>query len=132
MTQEEFFQRYVWHVMRLDSDAMADMYAEDGAYEAPLVPAGGAFPRRVEGRETIREFFRGLHGRLARLDRTVDVERSRYVVHTTGDPDTFLVEVDTAFKEAGETVLVSLVYIFRLRDGKIALLRDYFAPEHVA
>ncbi|MFI7057626.1 hypothetical protein ACWDOR_37185 [Streptosporangium canum] len=31
---------------------------------------------------------------------------------------------------AATKAAVSLVQIFRLRDGKIALLRDYFAPEH--
>jgi uncharacterized protein len=29
------------------------------------------------------------------------------------------------------TTTVSLVQIFRVRDGRIALLRDYFAPEAV-
>lgn len=32
---------------------------------------------------------------------------------------------------AGEAMTMSLVQIYRIRDGKIALLRDYFAPEHV-
>jgi ketosteroid isomerase-like protein len=44
----------------------------------------------------------------------------------------FIAEIDTVFDVAGQTVTMSLVQIFRLRDGKIALLRDYFAPDTVA
>ena len=40
-----------------------------------------------------------------------------------------VVRDDAAF--VGEPRPMSLVYIFRLRDGRIALLRDYFAPDQV-
>ncbi|WP_429216448.1 hypothetical protein [Kitasatospora sp. MAP12-9] len=57
------------------------------------------------------------------------------MLHTTADPDVFIAEIDTIFDGDGdgdgdgEDVAVSLVQIFRIRDGKIARLRDYFAPE---
>jgi limonene-1,2-epoxide hydrolase len=51
------------------------------------------------------------------------------VLHTTSSPDVFIAEIDTVFDGDGEDVTVSLVQIFRIRDGKIARLRDYFAPE---
>jgi ketosteroid isomerase-like protein len=41
------------------------------------------------------------------------VEQSRYVLHDG---------------VTGERTTVSLVQIFRTRDGKIAMLRDYFRP----
>lgn len=44
----------------------------------------------------------------------------------------FIAEIDTVFDVAGQPVTLSLVQIFRLRDGKIALRRDYFAPDTVA
>ncbi|MFI6274872.1 hypothetical protein [Streptomyces sp. NPDC050988] len=53
-------------------------------------------------------------------------------------PDVFIAEIDTVFdgdgdgEGDGEDVTVSLVQIFRIRDGKIARLRDYFAPELVS
>nr|BFE86597.1 hypothetical protein GCM10020093_091980 [Planobispora longispora] len=62
----------------------------------------------------------------------LNVDRSRYVLHTTADPDVFIVEIDAAFDEPAGAATVSLLKIFRMRDGKIALLRDYFAPEEVA
>ena len=57
--------------------------------------------------------------------------KSRYVLHTTADPDVFIVELDVALEVDGGIETTSLVQIFRLQDGKIALLRDYFAPEHI-
>jgi limonene-1,2-epoxide hydrolase len=52
-------------------------------------------------------------------------------VHTTADPGVFIVEVDAVVNDSAGSTTVSLVQIFRVRDGKIALLRDYFASEIV-
>jgi hypothetical protein len=71
-----------------------------------------------------------VNGRLLRAglaDLKVNAEESRYVVHTTADPDVFIVEIDTAFDRSEETEIVSLVKIFHVRDGEILLLRDYVA-----
>lgn len=43
----------------------------------------------------------------------------------------FIAEIDTVFEEAGEVTTMSLAQIFRTHEGKITLLRDYFAPEQV-
>jgi ketosteroid isomerase-like protein len=59
----------------------------------------------------------------------VDVERTRYTLHVTADPDVFIAEIDTVFTGSPEPM--SLVQIFHLRDGRIALLRDYFAADRV-
>ena len=54
--------------------------------------------------------------------------RSGYVLHDTADPEVFIAEIDVAFDHSdGEPTTMSLVQIFRLRDGRIARLRDYFA-----
>jgi ketosteroid isomerase-like protein len=59
----------------------------------------------------------------------VSFERSAYVLHETADPDVFIAEIDTVFDEAdGQRTTMSLVKIFRIRDGQIASLRDYFTP----
>lgn len=130
-TPKEVFERYVWAAMTRDADAQAELFTVDGVFEAPLVPPGGVFPGRVEGREEIRAFLGALHQRTAtRADRKVNVERSRYVLHTSTDPDVFIAEIDTAFDEADGVSMMSLVQIFRLRDGRIALMRDYFSPEY--
>ena len=53
------------------------------------------------------------------------------MLHTTADPEVFVVEIDTALDGPAGATTASLVQIFRTRDGKIALLRDYFAPDQV-
>jgi limonene-1,2-epoxide hydrolase len=56
----------------------------------------------------------------------VDVARSGYVLHETADPDTFIAETDTVLEDPDGRM--SLVQIFRVRDGRIAKLRDCFTP----
>ena len=133
-TAQEIFGRYL-HAGALsrDADALAELFAEDGVFEAPLVPAGHAFPNRLGGREAIRAGMAAYYRRTGGTpDGAVDVAKSGFVLHDTADPDVFIAEIDTAFDVAGEAVTMALVQIFRVRDGKIARLRDYFAPETVA
>jgi|SRR6266545_3875130 len=132
-TPKEIFERYILSgAMTRDADAVADLFTVDGVIEAPLVPVGHhTYPRRLEGREEIRAGLAGYYARSANSARRVNVEASRYVLHTTSDPDVFIAEIDTAFDEPEEPTIVSLVQIFRIRDGKIAMLRDYYAPEQV-
>ncbi|MFC0433893.1 nuclear transport factor 2 family protein [Kutzneria buriramensis] len=125
----EIFGRYLRAgAMSHDADALAELFTEDGVYEAPLVPPGHAFPNRLEGREAIRAAMAAYYARATGPDGAVDAEKTRLVLHDTADPDVFMAEIDTVFDTG---VTVSLVQIFRLRDGRIALLRDYFAPDVV-
>jgi hypothetical protein len=93
-TPQEIYQRYVWaSAITQNADAVAEMFAVDGVLEAPLVPAGRAIPRRLQGREEIRRglaayYERDAYERAGLAGRTVNAEKSRYVVHTTADPDT--------------------------------------------
>ncbi|MFJ9522123.1 nuclear transport factor 2 family protein [Kitasatospora sp. NPDC101801] len=131
-TPQEIFQSYV-HAGTLsrNADALAESFTPDGVLEAPLLPAGGRFPRRMAGREEIRRAMAAYYERQPKDGPVPNLEKTGYVLHTTADPDVFIAEIDTVFDGAdgGEDVTVSLVQIFRVRDGKIARLRDYFAPE---
>ncbi|MFD8493046.1 nuclear transport factor 2 family protein [Amycolatopsis sp. NPDC059657] len=129
-TQQKLFERYVYCGMTRDAAALADMFTTDGVLEAPLVPEGHPFPRRLAGRDEIRTGLAEYYARPAGPDRKVNIAESRYTLHVTSDPDVFITEIDTAYDVDGSTVFMSLAQIFRLRDGKIALMRDYFAPEH--
>ncbi|MGI3227212.1 nuclear transport factor 2 family protein [Streptomyces sp. GTA36] len=115
--------------MSRNADALAESFTEDGVFEAPLMPAGAAFPRRLVGREEIRSAMAAYYEQPVEDGRSPNFEKSGYVLHTTDSPDVFIAEIDTVFDGDGEDVAVSLVQIFRIRDGKIARLRDYFAPE---
>lgn len=127
-THQEIFERYVSAgPLRRDADALADLFTDDGVFEAPLVPDGHPLPRRLAGREAIRAGI-GAYHRHAAHQGTVDLSRSAYVLHDTADPDVFIAEIDTGLTEPdGRQTTMSLVQIFRVRDGRIASLRDYFA-----
>jgi hypothetical protein len=130
-TPQELFERYIWTGLIRDADARAEMFTMDGVLEAPLIPAGHIHPRRLEGREEIRAGLAAHYQRLANHDLTVNTDQSRYVLHITTDPDVFIAEIDAALDVAGETTTLSAVQIFRIHDGKIAMMREYFAPDAV-
>jgi len=132
-TPREIFERYVWSgAISRDPDAVAGLFTADGVLESPLMPADGPYPRRLAGRAGIRDGLAAFYARTAGTTQTVNTGASRYVLDTTADPDVFIAEIDSAMDGPdGVTTAVSLVQIFRLRDGQIALLRDYFAPDLV-
>jgi len=132
VTAEELYQRYVWaSAMTRNPDALAGLFAADGVLESPLVPPGRDYPRRLEGREQIRAAMAAYYQRSADASLTADPAASRYQLHTTADPGVFIVEIDAVVSGPAGSTTVSLVQIFRVRDGEIVLLRDYFAPEIV-
>jgi ketosteroid isomerase-like protein len=107
-------------------EAIAALFTEDGVYESPLAPDGHPL-RRLRGRDAIRAGTSLYHQQPA-YQATMNIERSAYALHDTADPDVFIAEIDVAFDEAdGRRTTMSLVQIFRLRDGQIAKLRDYFS-----
>ena len=111
-----------------DPDAYAAMFTEDGVLETPLIPQDHPLPRRMVGRDAIRAGSTA-YQRVPAYQGTVNFEQSAYVLHETADPDVFIAEIDTVFDEAnGQRTTMSLVKIFRVRDGQIVSLRDYFTP----
>ncbi|GAA1158349.1 hypothetical protein F4556_000324 [Kitasatospora gansuensis] len=134
-TPQEIFQRYVYAgSLTRNADALAENFTVDGVLEAPLVPAGAAFPRRLVGREEIRTAMAAYYERQPKDGPAPNLEKTGFVLHTTADPDVFIAEIDTVFDgdDGGADVTVSLVQIFRIHNGKIARLRDYFAPDLVS
>lgn len=132
LTHKEVFERYLYAgAITRNPDAIAAMFTEDGVYDAPLVPDGHPLHHLV-GRAAIRAGT-SLYHQQPTHHGTMNVERSAYVLHDTADPDVFLAEIDVAFDEAdGRQTTMSLVWIFRLRDGQIAMLRDYFTEPPAA
>lgn len=129
LTHKEIFERFVYAgAITRNPDAIAAMFTEDGVLEASLVPDDHPL-RRLVGRAEIRAGTSAYHQQPAPQG-TMNVERSAYVLHETADPDVFIAEIDVAFDEDedyGRRTTMSLLQIFRLRDGQIAVLRDYFA-----
>jgi len=127
LTHKEIFERYLYvGAISRDPGAVAAMFTEDGVYEAPLVPDGHRLPRRLAGRDAIRAGIGAFHQELP-SGGTVDAGQSRLVLHETADADVFIAELDAVLDHpGGRREPVSLVQIFRIRDGRIAMLRDYF------
>jgi uncharacterized protein len=128
LTHKEIFERYIHAgAITRNPDAIAAMFTEDGVLDAPLVPEAHSLHGRLVGRDAIRAGTSMYHQQPT-YQGTMNLERSAYVRHDTRDPDVFIAEIDVAFDEAdGRRTTMSLVQIFRLRDGQIAMLRDYFA-----
>ena len=109
-------------------DAIAALFTEDGVYDSPLAPDDHPL-RRLVGRDAIRAGTSAYH-RQPTYQATMNLERSAFILHDTADPDVFMAEIDVAFDEAdGRRTTMSLLQIFRLRDGQIAMLRDYFSEQ---
>jgi ketosteroid isomerase-like protein len=110
-----------------DMTGQAELYAPDGVLEWPFAPAG--VPRRIEGRERIREV-------LASLEPAVQAAGTRLTaiptvaVHETTDPEVVIVELEARAEipATGETFGLPYIQLFRVRDGRILLFRDYFGP----
>jgi ketosteroid isomerase-like protein len=128
-THREIFERYVYAgPVSRDPGAVAAMFTEDGVFEAPLLPDGHPLPRRLVGRAAIHAGT-AAYQRYPAFQGTVNAEQSGYVLHDTADPDVFIAEIDAVLDDAdGRRTTVSQVKIFRVRDGQIASLRDYFTP----
>ncbi len=129
LTHREILERHVYaSAISRDPNAYATMFTEDGVFEAPLVPQGHPLPRCMVGRDAIRTGT-SAYQRVPAYQGTVNFEQSAYVLHETADPNVFIAEIDTVFDEAnGQRTTMSLVKIFRVRDGQIVSLRDYFTP----
>jgi ketosteroid isomerase-like protein len=137
LTPQEIYQGYLWaSAMTRNADALAELFAADGVLEAPLVPPGHDYPRRLEGREQIRAgmaaYYQRSAGQAADAGQTPDTGQSRYVLHTTADPGVFIVEIDAVLSGPAGSTTIPLVQIFRVRDDQITLLRDYFTPAIVS
>jgi ketosteroid isomerase-like protein len=130
LSHGEIFGRYLYAgAISRNPDALAELFTDDGVFEAPLVPvAHPLLPRRLAGREAIRTGI-GAYHEFAADAGTANAEKSRFVLHDTADPDTFIAEIDSVLDQRdGTSTTMSLVWIFRVRGEHIALLRDYFCP----
>jgi ketosteroid isomerase-like protein len=120
MTPRQAFERIQRSTLTMDP-AYADLYAEDGVHELPFARPG--MPRRIEGRENIRAFL----GRAAGAAPMTFKEFRNVRVHETTDPGTIICEYDLhGFVNAtGNPFTFSYVLLITVRNGQLALVRDY-------
>jgi hypothetical protein len=99
------------------------MFNDDGVFEAPLVPDDHMLPHPLAGSEAIRAGIGAYHRNSAHQG-TVHVERSplRHSPHSRSN--VFIAEIDTVLDDVDrQSRTMSLVQIFRPREGQIALVR---------
>jgi limonene-1,2-epoxide hydrolase len=95
-----------------DPDELATWFTEDAVYHnIPMPPA--------EGRDAIKEFIAGFVSAFDGID---------FQVHRqVGDGDVVMNErTDVMRKKGGGEVALPVMGVFEVRDGKIAVWRDYF------
>ena len=109
-------------LLKHDMAGFAGLWAADGVLEFPF--AGPGYPKRVEGREAIREYLRDYPNLL-------DIrEVTAKTVHETADPAVVVVE----FTVAGVVVAsqkpyeLSYIAVITVSDGEIRSYRDYWSP----
>lgn len=104
----------------MDLERFVGLWAEDGVQSMPFSPEG--FPRRLEGREAVRNQYRSLpeNYRSMRFPREILAmdDPARFVVRYTGEIE---------LKDGG-LYDNSYVGLFTVRDGQIAEFVEYFDP----
>jgi ketosteroid isomerase-like protein len=104
-------------------DGYAEMFTPGGVVELPFPLPG--MPRRIEGRDEIRRVLAPVWR--AQKDSGSRIEKvDPRAVHETPDPGLVVIEFDLHGVEAsGTPYRLSYVHVVTVRDGRIALLRDY-------
>jgi uncharacterized protein len=107
-----------------DADGFADLFAVDAVIEVPFAGPPG-MPVRLEGREAIRAYSRQA---LTSPVRLTDFEVVEF--YQTQDPEVVIVETRTTgtVTTTGRSFVATSIQIFRIRDGHIALFRDFPDP----
>jgi ketosteroid isomerase-like protein len=122
MTALDVLERRREVLLARDMEAFADLFAPDAVIEMPFGAAG--LPTRLSGQEEIRAFS------TARTQAVVEmVDLRTTAIHRTLDPEVVIMELCSVVRvvATGETVEVPCIQVFRIRDGRILLFRDYVA-----
>lgn len=127
MTPAQVLERRREMLLNEDTDGFVDLFAPDGAIELPF--AGPDLPSRLDGQQAIRDFSNRTAASPLRID---DLET--VALHRTSDPEVVIVELLSQVRVAttGRRLAVRSIQVFRIRDGKILLFRDYFNPNGLA
>jgi ketosteroid isomerase-like protein len=104
-------------------DGYAEMFTLDGVVELPFPLPG--MPRRIEGRDEIRRVLAPVWRAQKDSGRSIEGVDPR-AVHETHDPGLVVIEFDLHGVEAsGTPYRLSYIHVVTVRDGRIAVLRDY-------
>jgi ketosteroid isomerase-like protein len=108
-------------LLKQDVDGFVDLFAPDGVIELPF--AGPGMPSRLAGQQAIRDFSHRMAASPLRIN---DLDAT--AVYHTDDPEVLIIELATrgTVTGTGSVFTGTSIQVFRIRDGKIVLFRDYF------
>ena len=116
------YERLKERLLAHDMQGFAGLWAEDGTMEFPFAPPG--WPRRLEGREAVREYVRDYTDH-------IDLRAvAQETVHLTADPAVLIVELtmEAVAVPSGRPQRIDYVAVITVREGEIASYRDYWNP----
>lgn len=108
-----------------DREAEIELFAPDAVVEFPFAPPG--VPARFQGHAEIMQ----MHNKLDKQrgsEMESDPEQARYTVHEATDSETVIGELEAGITipTTGEKITLRQVHVYRVRDGRIVSVRDYF------
>jgi uncharacterized protein len=110
-------------VRERDIDGYTELFAPDGVVELPFPLPG--MPRRIEGREAIRRVLAPVWRTQKDSGRRIE-KVDPIAVHGGHGAELVVIEFDMHGVEAsGTPYRLSYVHVVTVRDGRIAVLRDY-------
>jgi ketosteroid isomerase-like protein len=121
VTAKEAFEQALPAILSGDLADLLGRCADDVIFEFPFAPDGR--PRRLEGREQVREYLDAVNSRL-KIEGLTSLE-----LHETTDPAVVIAEMsmNVALGD-GPTREASYVEVVTVCDGQIARLREYWSP----
>ena len=107
-----------------DADGLADLFAPDAVIEFSFHGPPGT-PVRLVGREVIREYSRQVMASPLRLE---DYEVTE--LYQAQDPEVVIAEMraKATVTTTGRSIMAMSIQVLRIRDGRIALFRDFADP----
>ena len=124
VTPADILARRSHLILNGDADGFADLFAPDAVIESTFAGPPGT-PVRLEGREAIREYSRRVMASPLRMEDFEVVE-----LYQTQDPEVVIVEMRAkgTVTTTGRPFATTSVQILRIREGHIALWRDFADP----
>jgi len=118
----ETWEHLVAHQVTRDIEGWIECFAADAVMEWPFRLKG--IPARLEGRAAIRAAVEPVWQRAKNTNRRI-TGHERVLFHQTNDPEVAIVEFDIVGDTAQGPFRQTVVYVLRIRDGRVLLLREF-------
>jgi ketosteroid isomerase-like protein len=117
----QVWEHLVSYQITRDIEGWLDCFALEAVMEWPFRLKG--VPERLDGREAIRAAVAPVWERAKNANRRI-TGHERVVFHQTTDPEVAIVEFDIVGETVRGPFRQAVVYLLRVRDGRVVLLRE--------